>query len=349
MTEEAFRAKRRQKFLTENYFKLNERFLDTELLENSQTIANEVFTSNDVSYAPLRGSSVKNALKKVFLYYTAGEPIESLKPLYADAMVWFGKWHEAEYKYSVALARETGKDLHLDMTPLQFDDLFHFQLVMDVVSLGILLGEGDLLRQAVKCLGSARGSDMLFEAIVKPAVADPLEVEEFFHEEPYGLLVDAIYTAETPQEASAFVKKYLDGWYKSFEGVPWHNGHTIVADEYMAYEGYWAFEAATACVIHDIDDASFRNHLVYPKDLADWARSNGSLNKIGPSAGGLSSMNERGRCEAGQPCPQAGFWFTPAKVGSRHHFKAGEVMPQVGGDYGATIWQWDINQDAKKL
>jgi hypothetical protein len=49
---------------------------------------------------------------------------------------------------------------------------------------------------------------------------------------------------------------------------------------------------------------------------------------------------------AGQPCPREGWWVTPAKTNSRRHFKAGEVMPDVGGDYGATIWQWDDKQDA---
>ena len=50
------------------------------------------------------------------------------------------------------------------------------------------------------------------------------------------------------------------------------------------------------------------------------------------------------RCEAGQPCPREGFWFTPARSNSRRHFSAGEQMPDVGGGYGATIWQWDEQQ-----
>jgi hypothetical protein len=50
------------------------------------------------------------------------------------------------------------------------------------------------------------------------------------------------------------------------------------------------------------------------------------------------------RCEAGQPCPREGYWFTPARINSRRHFNAGEVMPDVGGDYGSTIWQWDASQ-----
>ncbi|MCY1246823.1 hypothetical protein D9M72_600960 [compost metagenome] len=90
---------------------------------------------------------------------------------------------------------------------------------------------------------------------------------------------------ETPEEASAKVKEYLDGWYKSFEGVPWHDGHRhAVEGEYMPYYGYWSFEAAAVCVIHDIEDSSFRDHLLYPKDLADWARANRSLERLKPSA-----------------------------------------------------------------
>lgn len=50
------------------------------------------------------------------------------------------------------------------------------------------------------------------------------------------------------------------------------------------------------------------------------------------------------RCEAGQPCPREGWWFTPAKADSHREFKQGEVMPAFGTDYGATIWQWDEQQ-----
>jgi hypothetical protein len=52
------------------------------------------------------------------------------------------------------------------------------------------------------------------------------------------------------------------------------------------------------------------------------------------------------RCEANQPCPRDGFWFTAAKVGSRRWFKQGELMPSLGTDYGLTIWQWDEDQSA---
>jgi hypothetical protein len=104
------------------------------------------------------------------------------------------------------------------------------------------------------------------------------------------------------------------------------------------YFGYWAFEAGAVAYLLDLDDSAI-THMVYPKDLVAWARANKHLSEE------ASDDTERGRCEAGQPCPSEGFWFTPAQVGSRRFFKAGEVMPEVGGDYGATIWQWDQNQD----
>lgn len=55
---------------------------------------------------------------------------------------------------------------------------------------------------------------------------------------------------------------------------------------------------------------------------------------------GLSRM----RCEAGQPCPRDGFWFTPASPNSRCVFKQGDLMPEFKSSYGLTIWQWDGNQ-----
>jgi hypothetical protein len=50
------------------------------------------------------------------------------------------------------------------------------------------------------------------------------------------------------------------------------------------------------------------------------------------------------RCAAGEPCPKAGYWLTPAKPESRRYLRQGELMPDLGSDYGVTIWQWDEQQ-----
>jgi hypothetical protein len=52
------------------------------------------------------------------------------------------------------------------------------------------------------------------------------------------------------------------------------------------------------------------------------------------------------RVEGGESCPQTGYWFTPAQLNSRRHFKEEELMPVVSSDYGSTIWQWDPHQAA---
>jgi len=41
--------------------------------------------------------------------------------------------------------------------------------------------------------------------------------------------------------------------------------------------------------------------------------------------------------------------MTPAKANSRRYFGAGEIMPDIQPDYGAAIWQWDVDQADPKL
>ncbi len=63
-------------------------------------------------------------------------------------------------------------------------------------------------------------------------------------------------------------------------------------------------------------------------------------------AGNLNRLNpvELQSVRAPATCPRQGYWFTPARALSRRLFKAGEWMPEISGDYGATIWQWDEKQ-----
>ena len=116
----------------------------------------------------------------------------------------------------------------------------------------------------------------------------------------------------------------------------WHGTHT----EGTSYFGYWAFEAALVTVLWDIDDSSYRDNLVYPRDLVDWYRAHGNAD---------TTPGTPPRQPAGQPCPKEGWWFTPAAAGSRRHFKQGEIMPEVQSDYGSTFWQWDSDQSDPKL
>ena len=61
----------------------------------------------------------------------------------------------------------------------------------------------------------------------------------------------------------------------------------------------------------------------------------------------LSAASARGRCPSNERCPREGWWYTPAQVDGRRFFKLGEIMPDVGTGYGATIWEWDAQQAAR--
>ncbi len=52
----------------------------------------------------------------------------------------------------------------------------------------------------------------------------------------------------------------------------------------------------------------------------------------------------RNNVPAGQPCPQAGWWFSPADTLPRRNFQHGEIMPELGSRYGHTFWQWAHDQ-----
>ncbi len=347
MSPHQFRARRRQKFLTLANWRTNQSWHTTLIAEGQR----EVESRRRAGDPEPVGESVifDNHWQDLLLAYTAGESIEALTMPFAAAMRSFARWHIGYGAYVQSRQLASGRPMRGDPSPIDFEDLESFQLAVSFVSVAVLLGNGAAVQELAEWLSRYRGEDMLFESLIEPAVAAPREVNEFFHQQPYDPLLDSVYTAETPEQASRFVRRYLDGWYRAFDGCAWHDGHLVHKEHMSPYNGYWAFEAAAVCVIHDIDDSTFRDHLVYPKDLADWARKNDSIGKLKAAAeaarvGGIRRM----RCEGGQPCPQAGYWFTTSQSNSRRQFAAGTPMPDAPASlWGKTIWYWDEDQTTK--
>lgn len=61
-------------------------------------------------------------------------------------------------------------------------------------------------------------------------------------------------------------------------------------------------------------------------------------------------LSDPNRVPAGGPCPQSGWWHTPAKANSRRHFNHDEFFPTIdGSDYGATFWLWSKDQSGPSL
>lgn len=215
--------------------------------------------------------------------------------------------------------------------------------VMWLLALCRLLGHAELVPTVMSWIDRNaqynRGRDGLFEAVVEKLTGKEEPVERvLLHPPAYRPLAKA--TAPNAQDRPALVKEFLDGWYKNMKPCYWHGTH---ADkEGSSYFGYWAFEAALVTVLWNIDDSSYRDHLVYPKDLADWAREHrSSVSPHDPShwPAGEASTARKPLVPGGEPCPQAGWWFTPAQLDSRRYFEKGEIMPVVKHSSFDTNWQ----------
>lgn len=99
---------------------------------------------------------------------------------------------------------------------------------------------------------------------------------KFSAREPHDLyepLVEAVY-AGTPDEASRLLADYCSGWYGAFANLSkyWHDTHLTMTETDGAYFGYWALEAAAIAYLYDIDDSAV-DHMVYPRDLIEYARA----------------------------------------------------------------------------
>jgi hypothetical protein len=112
-------------------------------------------------------------------------------------------------------------------------------------------------------------------------------------------------------------------------------------------EGYEAWEANVMNRPENPDDPSFSSQPTV-WTLVERAADTGGGTGCGPQ-GESGSGKRRPNVPANQPCPEAGWWFTPAQANSRRYFKQDEVMPSVGGDYGDTYWQWSPDQSASTL
>ncbi|WP_284620504.1 PoNe immunity protein domain-containing protein [Aquabacterium humicola] len=211
-----------------------------------------------------------------------------------------------------------------------------------LTSFAILLGHTGLLPQ-IAALWDYENDDMdgLLERLVAPFVPSRAAPPDTCTRHlPYFKLLK-VFSADASQRP-ALMARYMDEWYTASRREPYYDSHTKGRDH--SFLGYWSFEAAAVAYVLDIEDESFRDHEFYPKDLADFARSLPRPVVLGGDSSGGATTPERLHCPAGLPCPRTGFWFSPARPDSRRRFDAGETMPDLGGDYGTTIWQWDERQ-----
>lgn len=307
---------KRQKFYSEKHY-LNFQREHNEVIEFLKT--NTFESDSPEEEAALRSRHLqKLALDRLLAAYTAGEEIASLTPLIEDLI------QKYEHRQLTLEKYENTPDI----SPLAIDDWpYQYEECVQVISFCILLHRVDLLKRFVKLIDRAgyAGDDTLYEDLLTKLLPNRFDVDEWFHD-VYSPLVKAIY-AESKEEAAQLLKKYCSQWYSSFSQAPWHDLH--LQGENGNYVGYWAIEAGAIAFLYGIDDSKI-DHMVYPKDLVEYARNYQGANG--------TQVN---RVVAGDPCTKTGYWFTPAQANSRRHFQQGEIMPSISDSkWGDTLWYW---------
>lgn len=276
----------------------------------------------------LRRGLAQEGWQLLLARYTAGEPIESLRQ-YLDSVV-------SAYEAYAPLLRSYVEDISEPV--FKFFNIDEYCQLMQMVGLCFLLHRRDLLARVASLQdgedGQNGGADNLFEEFMSHGLGAETRYESDWisAEQPYKSLSNALFS-ESNDEALVQLDHFLKNWYKDLSGCGWHGTHS--SELQGGYHGYWSFEAGAAVILLGIeDDSSLHKYLYYPRELVEWCRANYVL----AGGGGQDSLHLR--CAAGQPCPKDGTWFTPARLDSRRHFALGEMMPEVGGPFGATIWQW---------
>jgi len=257
-----FNLVRRQHFLSEDDYQAS-----VELFGQRIPAYLEVLNSKNAS--AIDRSRVSFAIAdEVFghflIQYTAGVPIHTLRAGFEDVVTSL----EQHAKYIREHAQRPA------FPPLRFSVISDYEWAMQLIGLCYLLHRRDLLQRIADLFdGAFAAKDTLYEDLLAYELYDRFEVDKWYHDKPYRDLINSLYR-ETPEESIVDLQKYLQDWYRSMEQAPWHDGHLRTSRiGGGGYAGYWAIEAAAVAYLLELDDSSFRENVVYPGDLVDYARA----------------------------------------------------------------------------
>lgn len=256
-----FHEKRRQQFLDERYYQLDiQHTIDISipgLLEVLNASDSDAEDRSRVSEA-IADCTCKN----FFLNYTAGESLDILRDDLSKVI--------ETYEQYTKFDREYTKRPYFP--PFRFAEIDDYERAIQLISLCYLLHRRDLLpRLAAMLDGAFAGKDTLYEDLFSYELEGRYDVDEWYHDKPYRDIINSFYR-DTSEESISDLEKYLKIWYTAMKKAFWHDSHLDMREDGGAYFGYWAVEAAAAVYLLDLDDSSFRDHIVYPKDLVDYAR-----------------------------------------------------------------------------
>jgi len=309
-----FEAKRRQRFISEQYYD----WLSPEIAEDIEYWRHNDSPNgdNEAERKSLAAMVVaKQSLNLLLLKYTAGEDLDGLKNDLGGVVQSFEKFTELE--------RRSENDNAYP--PLLFGEIAQYESTMQIIGLSYLLVRRDLLPRVVAMFDPLyRGQDALYEDLLGDAIDGRFNVDKWFHDKPYRHLINSFYR-DTVEQSIADIVQYLDDWYPAMKDAPWHDGHLNMTETGGSYVGYWAIEAAAAVYLLKLDDSSFRDHIVYPKDLVTFAREQSEL----ATPRGVVEETGPRTVRTGQVCPETGIWKARDHNVPGVRVQQGNVMPEV--------------------
>jgi len=317
-----FAEQRRQPFLDEQSYRST-----LELFNSDLNFLREKL--KDAEYQHEKASALSSRANRLWFTFqlrlTAGENLDELAKFLTTVVEGFEEWVDA---------LDTVSDDEYD-PPFVLDDVIDTYVdYLNLLSAAVLLHREDLIPRicALNEGTDYEKSDAVIEDLLGFFLPDRPTLDGWYWK-AYTPLLEAI-DQDTPAERASGMRKFVKGWYKSMKGVAHFWGkHEKIKPEFSPYYGYWTMCAAAFSYLYGIDDSTYRDELVYPKEMADYARSK-PRNPVKLHDG--SSIL---RVLGGQLCPADGQWFSPAKPDSGRHFKKGDMMPVFDSEYGQSIWQ----------
>ncbi|KWF08307.1 PoNe immunity protein domain-containing protein [Burkholderia pseudomultivorans] len=332
-----FDSKRRQRFLGEDYFK----WLLASFSENIESWEDRLTPIGDTENerkALTRGIVASDSYRRFLLMYTGGADISLLRDEFDSVVSAFEQLTIAERVHQ-ADDRQP---------PLAFSEIGDYETAMQLIGFCYLLHRRDLLPCIVAMFDPAyRGKDTLYEDLLAYELEGRVDVDSWFHDVPYRPLVFSLYR-EAKQECVDDITQYLEAWYPGMAAAVWHDGHLEAQKGGKGtYVGYWAIEAAAVAYLLELDDSSFRDHLLYPKDLTDFARN------FAPTKGNPPALQNNGpkTVRTGQLCPETGIWKAQGHHVPGVMVQQGERMPEVfapdrSGAYRSQPALWEFERKA---
>jgi hypothetical protein len=315
--DQPFDTTRREPLLPENYYRKTLAFHEAGLTDPE---IDEILASPETSAdhkAKLSWSRSDDALKIVFLRYSAGEPVESIKPDALRCFEAFKAHHVAYPKYGQLRLWESDA----------------YQYVMWLLSLAVLLGLDEWVPTIATWISTdpEDGQDVLVSRLFG-RLGVSLPGDSLIHEKPYADLLRATETYGEEQQKA--IADYLKRWYGGMKGCYWYDRHKRLD---AGFFGYWAFEAGLVTLLWGVDDSSYRDMRFYPKDLVNFAREQVAAPQRDVQKPHISRRT-------GERCPYAGRWGvleSPGAFVQERFFKKGDLFPEgIGRDRqeGSVTW-----------